>query len=152
LGPLTFRYGTHERSTLTRPLDDPAPFCRCTNAEARKRRFSGPPVDVVEPHDVVFAEVATGLHLDQLERDPARFGEAMHRADRDVDRLVLVHHAHLVADRDLGGAAHHHPVLGAMVMLLQRQLAAGHHDDALDLEALAAVDRFVMTPRTIHAA
>jgi hypothetical protein len=43
-------------------------------------------------------------------------------------------------------------MLGAMVMLLQRQLAAGHDDDALDLEALAAVDRLVVAQRTVHAA
>jgi hypothetical protein len=43
-------------------------------------------------------------------------------------------------------------VLGAVVMLLQRQLAAGHHHDALDLEALAAVDRLVIAPGTMNAA
>ena len=42
-------------------------------------------------------------------------------------------------------------MLGAMVMLLQRQFAAGNDDDALDLEALAHVDRLVIAPRPVHA-
>src|ERR1044072_3556740 len=66
-------------------------------------------VSVVEALDVVLAEIAADLHLDQLERDFSRIGEAMDAADRDIDRLVLVHGA----DDD--------PVLGAMEMLLQRE-------------------------------
>ena len=73
-------------------------------------------------------------------------GEAVDGADRDVDRLVLVHGLDVGADRDLGGAAHHHPVLGAMLVLLQRQRAARLHHDALDLEALAGVDRSRNSP------
>ncbi len=33
--------------------------------------------------------------------------------------LVLVHRLALLADGDLGGAAHHHPVLGAVAVPLQ---------------------------------
>src|SRR5262249_39108824 len=109
-------------------------------------------VVVLEAHNVVFAEIAAALHLDQLERDPPRIGEAMHGADRDVDGFVLVHSANLLADRHLGGAAHHDPMLGAVHVLLQRQLAARIHDDALDLEALARVDRLVVPPWPIAAA
>jgi len=47
--------------------------------------------------------------------------------------------------------AHHHPVFGAMAMLLQRQHAAGDDDDALHLEALAHVDRLVIAPWPMHA-
>ena len=43
-------------------------------------------VDVVEAHDVVLAEIAADLHLDQLERDLAGIGEPMNAADRDIDR------------------------------------------------------------------
>ena len=54
--------------------------------------------------------------------------------------------------RDLGGAAHHHPMLGAVVVLLQRQRAARLDHDALDLEALAAIDRLVIAPGPVTAA
>ena len=53
------------------------------------------PVDVVEAHDVVLAEIAADLHLDQFERDLAGIGEPMNAADRDVDRFVFVHAAHV---------------------------------------------------------
>ena len=111
-----------------------------------------PSVDVVEAHDVVLAEIAADLHLDQFERDLAGIGEPMDAADRDIDRFVLVHAADVVAERDLGGALDHHPVLGAMEVLLQRQLAAGLHHDALDLVALGDVDVLVVAPGPVDAA
>src|ERR1044071_9568028 len=55
---------------------------------------SFPSVGVVEALDVVLAEIAADLHFDQLERDFPRIGEPMHTADRNVDRLVLMHGAH----------------------------------------------------------
>ena len=42
-------------------------------------------------------------------------------------------------NRDARGAAHHDPVLGAVMMHLQRQPSARFHHDALDL---VAVDRY----------
>src|SRR5215469_10666328 len=76
-------------------------------------------VHVVNPNDVVLAEIAASLYLDQFERDSARISQAVHRADRDVDRLVFVHHPDILADRHFGGAAHDDPVLSAMMMLLK---------------------------------
>src|SRR5262249_29336142 len=81
-------------------------------------------VDVVETYDVAVAEVAADLHLDQLERNLAGIGEPMNAADRDIDRLVFVHDAHVAAERDLGRSFHHHPMLRSMKMLLQREHAA----------------------------
>ena len=72
-------------------------------------------------------------------------------ADRDIDGLVLVHRADLLADGDFGGAAHHDPMLGAVPVLLQRQNAARDDDDALDLKALAHVDGLVIAPGPVHA-
>ena len=43
--------------------------------------------------------------------------------------------SNFVADRHPCGAAHDHPVLRAVMMLLQGEAAAGAHDDALDLVA-----------------
>ena len=48
-------------------------------------------VDVLDADDVVLAEIGAGLHLDQLEVDLAGIGEAVDDADRQEDRLVLVH-------------------------------------------------------------
>ena len=62
---------------------------------------------------------------------------------RNIDRLVLVQHPHILADRDLSGSAHHNPVLGPVVMPLQRQPPARFDHDALDLEPIALVHRLV---------
>jgi hypothetical protein len=65
----------------------------------------------------------------------------VHGADRDVDRLVLVHGLDGLVDRHPRGAADHDPVLGPVVVFLQRKPAARLHDDAFDLVAVAVVDR-----------
>ena len=78
-----------------------------------------PLIDILDTLDVVFAEIAAGLHFDQLERDLALVGHAVNAADRQIDRLVLMHFAHRIVDRDLGGAVHDDPVLGAVAVFLQ---------------------------------
>jgi len=47
----------------------------------------------------------------------------MSAANRDVDAFVFVDRADLAVDPGLGRTFHHHLVLGAVEMLLQRQLA-----------------------------
>ena len=112
---------------------------------------SFPVIDVVDSDDVILAEIAAGLNLDQLHVDLAWIGEPVRRANRQVDRLVLVNERHFVIERDLGGAAHDHPVLGAVVVLLQRETAARAHDNAFDLIARALVDALIIAPWPIIA-
>ncbi len=73
----------------------------------------------------------------------------MDAADRNIDRLVLVHAAHVLVDGDLGRSVHHDPMLGAMKVLLQRQLIAGLHHDPLDAIAAGNVDVLIVTPRPV---
>jgi hypothetical protein len=54
-------------------------------------------------------------------------------------------------DGDFGGAVHHHPMLGAVMMTLQRQRAAGLHADMLDLKPVTDVDALVPAPGTVDA-
>ena len=54
---------------------------------ARPTPASLAPVIVLDADDVVLAEIAAGLHLDQLEHDLARIFQPVHRAHRDVDRI-----------------------------------------------------------------
>src|SRR3984957_8270954 len=103
-------------------------------------------IDVVNSDDVVLAEIAACLNLNQLDVDLAWIGEPVRRANRQVDRLVLVNERHFFVERDLGGAAHDHPVLGAVVMLLQREAPAGPHNNAFDLVAGALIDALVIAP------
>src|SRR5579885_3479579 len=76
-------------------------------------------VGVLEADDVVLAEVAARLHLDQVHGLVAGVLEAMRHADGNVGRLVLAQHGDLLAARDPGGAAHDDPVFGALVVVLQ---------------------------------
>ena len=63
-----------------------------------------------------------------------------------------MHHHSVAVARHFRCGAHHDPVFGAMVVLLQRKLVPGLDDDALDLMAVAAVDRLIIAPGTIDAA
>src|SRR6267378_2006056 len=98
---------------------------------------SSPAIIVIETNDVVLAKITARLHLDQLEIDLTRILQAMDGADRDIDGLVLVHRADLIAQRHHGCAAYHHPMLGTMMVLLQREAAAGFHHNPFHLVALA---------------
>src|ERR1700723_92428 len=108
-------------------------------------------IDVVDSDDVILAEITAGLNLDQLDVDLAWIGEPVRRANRQVDRFVLVNERYFVVQRDLGGAAHDHPVLGAVMVLLQREAPARPHDNAFDLVARALVDALIIAPRAVVA-
>ena len=65
---------------------------------------SRPPVPVLQAHDVVLAQVAAHLHLDQLQRNAARVLQRVHCAYWQVDRLVLGQQPLLAVQRDAGRA------------------------------------------------
>src|SRR5262249_61699274 len=109
-------------------------------------------VDVVEARHVVLAEIAAYLPFDQFERDLAGIGEPMNVADRDIDGFVFVHAAHVIAERDLGRSLDHDPMLGAMEVLLQPELASRLHDNALLPVARGNIDVLVIAPWAIDAA
>ena len=71
---------------------------------------------------------------------------------RDVGGLVFLQQEHLIAAGDARGAGNHHPVLGAVMVHLQRQHATRAHRQALHLEALAAVEAVVAAPGPEHLA
>ena len=101
---------------------------------------STPLVVILDADDVVLAKITPGLNLDQFQQNLARIFQPVDGADRDIDRFVLVHDLDCFVDRHASGTAHYDPVLGAMVMFLQRETAARLDDDALDLVPLAIVD------------
>src|SRR5262249_24121356 len=113
---------------------------------------AGAAVRVLEADDVVLAEVAARLHLDDLEVYLAGVGQAVRLAQRDVGALVLAEQDLLVAAGHLGGAGDDDPVLRAVVMHLQAQRGTRLDHDALDLETRARVDAVVPAPRAVHLA
>ncbi len=79
---------------------------------------------VLDAFDIVLAEIAPGLHLDQFKIDLAGILQAVPGAARHIDRFVFVQHLHLVADRHPRRAANDDPMLGPVMVQLQRQPAA----------------------------
>jgi hypothetical protein len=71
------------------------------------------------PRDVVLAEIAADLHLNEFEIDLAGIVQTVSPADRHINRLVLVQHLHFVADGNVPGIDH--PVLCAVMVQLKRQ-------------------------------
>ena len=92
----------------------------------------GAAIIVLDADDVVFAQIAAGLNLDQVKRYLAWIFQPVNGADRDIDRFVLVHGLDRLIHRHARGALHDDPVLRAVMMLLQRQPPAGLDDDTLD--------------------
>jgi len=93
-------------------------------------------VNVLIADDIVFAEVGSCLHLNQFHCDLAWVFHAVHRAKRDLDRLVFGHQFHLVIHRHPRRARHHDPVFGTVNVALQAQRGTGVDDDPLDLKAV----------------
>src|SRR6267142_6398708 len=112
-------------------------------SETIRPHGSGALVIVLDANDIVLAEIAAGLDFDQLQRNLARIFHPVSRADRNIDRFVLMYGLDEFIDGHARRATHHDPVLGAMVMLLQREPPARLHHDALDLMPLAHVDRLI---------
>ena len=114
------------------------------------RIFSASLIIIFNPDDVVFTEIASGLDLNQLQEDLAGIFQPVDGTDRDIDRFVLVDDLDEFVDGHARRAAHHDPVLGAVMMLLQREPASRLHDDALDLVTISGVDRLIASPRAMH--
>jgi hypothetical protein len=55
-------------------------------------------VIILETDDIVLAEIAAGLDLDQFQQDLARVLQAMYGADGDIYGLVLVHGVDIVVE------------------------------------------------------
>ena len=69
----------------------------------------------------------------------------------DVDALVFAHELLDIPDHDLGGALHDNPVLGAVVVHLHGQLAAGLHVQELHLETRTDVQCLEEAPGPVVA-
>src|SRR3954471_5665088 len=73
---------------------------------------------ILDPDDVVLAQIAAGLHLDQFKRNLPGVFHTVGCTDWDVYRFVLVNGLDEVVYGYARSASHHDPVLGSMVVLL----------------------------------
>lgn len=104
-------------------------------------------INILDPNDIVLAEIGTRLHLDQVERHLPGILQPMHAAKRDENRLILAEKNFLVIASDNGSSVDDHPMFSAVIVFLKRQLGAWIDGDALDLKAVSSVDRLIISPR-----
>src|SRR5262249_19632545 len=98
---------------------------------------SGAAKVVFEPHDIVLAQIGSGLNFYQLKVDLSRIFQTMRGSHWDKGGFVLVQDLDLVSDRHTRGTPDNDPMFGPMVMHLQRQPLARLHGDTLDLVAVS---------------
>src|ERR1035441_4922693 len=112
------------------------------------RALLAAPVVVVQPHDVILAEVVAVLHFDEDQRILAGVVDPMRHPDGNIDGLTRPDRDHLAVKGDGALAGHHEPVLRPAGMPLIAEPVAGRHGDRLDLVAGAVGQHSVGTPRT----
>ena len=76
----------------------------------------------------------------------------MNCAYRDINGFIFRDQFFYIINRHLRRAADYHPVLGAVVMHLNRQLSFGLDGNPFNLKALALIHRVIFTPGTIDFA
>src|SRR3954462_14401421 len=92
---------------------------------------------VLEPDDVVLAEVGAPHDLDDHELAVVDVADAVRYADLDVDALPRLGDHGLAVDHAGGPSRRDDPVLRTVLVGLVGQPRVRLHGDALDLEALA---------------
>src|ERR1017187_8913216 len=106
------------------------------------------PVVVVQPHDVILAEVVAVLHFDEDQRILAGVVDPMRPPDGNIDGLTRPDRDHLAVESDGALAGHHEPVLRPAGIPLIAEPVTGRHGDRLDLVPGAVGQHSVGTPRT----
>jgi hypothetical protein len=110
----------------------------------------GSVIVVFKPHDVVLAQVVTRLHLDDLQRDAAGVGQAVHLVCGDIVGLIFSKFQHIVTVGDFGSVGRSARVFSTIVVFLQAAACFGFVLDALDFEEAAFFETVVPGPRALH--
>jgi len=97
---------------LERQLDPDARACAPLSVHA--------PVLIVEPDNVVLAEIVAALDLDHYQRHGCGIAEPVLGFHGNERRFVCAHRVRFLAARHIGNAAHDHPVLAPPVVQLKR--------------------------------
>ena len=106
-----------EKYPTSQPLSTARANCRIGSALVTLLTF--PPVNIGKTHNVVLAQVGPRLYFDKHQRNNTGIFEPMLCANGDIGRLVFCKQPHNIAVGNLCRAAHHNPVLGAVVVHLQ---------------------------------
>ena len=92
------------------------------------------------------------MHFNQFQRNLAGVFQGVYAANGQVDGFVFGEGQGFFVAGDFGGAGHHNPVFGAVVVHLHAEFFAGFYGNAFYLVALAVVDGVVMAPGAVDHA
>lgn len=122
-----------------------------SESRARISDFRFAVVDILVANDVVLIEITARLNLDKQRWNLPRVFEPVSGTDRNVGRLVLGEQKLLFTDCYPGCSRHDDPMLGAMVMTLERELLARLHHQAFHLKTIASLQTFEPAPGPVNA-
>src|SRR5262249_46484782 len=104
------------------------------------------PEIILQPHDVVLAQIIAALHFDKDHRGVAGVLDPVRRAYRDVDVFAGAENDFFVVESNLRRALHDEPVLGAARVFLIAQPFSWQNLNAFDFVSLALVEDGEITP------
>ena len=109
-------------------------------------------VIILETHDIVFAEVVTALHFDDVHGVVRDIGNSVNIANGNICGLVDAQVEFSVIQRDACLSAHYGPVFRAPCMFLQRQNSPRIDYEAFYLSSVVLIQTVVAAPGTKHLA
>lgn len=109
-----------------------------------------PPVSVLKAKDIVFAQIASHLYLNNLQGHGAGVFQPMGLTYGDVCGLVFHQEEGLFPPGNPCGTPHHYPVLGTMMMHLKGEGRTGPYHNPFHLKPRPAINNFIMAPRAVY--
>ncbi len=101
---------------------------------------------ILEPHNVVLAQIVAQLNFDDGQFDVAAVSQAMISFRWDVDVLALFQAQFPVAANNISHAFDYNPMFAAARMSLQAESRAGFYFQYFDLKAWSFFEDFVAAP------
>jgi hypothetical protein len=87
--------------------------------QSRSGYPSIPPISVLQPNNIVLAQIGADLDFNKGKRDLAWVVEPVGTAEGQIDTFVLSDQVLFGVKRDQCGAGNNHPMLGAVMVFLQ---------------------------------
>src|ERR1700758_3166976 len=90
-----------------------------SSSESEGSFFTHPTICVLEPHDIVLAQIRARLHLDEFQRDLSQVAQPVGCAEGNIRGLIFAKHDLLVAVGNQGGSPDDNPMFSTMMVHLK---------------------------------
>lgn len=106
---------------------------------------------IVEPLNIILFNIFSNLHFNNMQRNYATIFQTMFGTYRNISAFIFCNCETFFAACNSRRTGHHDPMLGAVLMTLQTQLAARNHCDTLNFAAAVFIfQQRVTAPWTLH--